>query len=136
MNKLFYAVSALIIFLFSQNVFADSLYVAIYHEPPDEKYEVIGNISSEVKVTSTLYDVIYTLSRSLQGKTLGLGGNALILGSIEHFTKVATEKENYNINPFQPTIYSLELFYKYTATAIKLETQKASNISSGEAPEH
>jgi hypothetical protein len=82
-----------------------------------------------------LYDVIYTLSRSLQGKALGLGGNALILGSIEHFTKVATEKENYNINPFQPTIYSLELFYRYTETAIKLETKKASNISTGEAPE-
>lgn len=129
MTKLFCVVTALIICLFAQNVFADSRYIAIYIEPPEEKYEVIGNISSELKATATMYDIIYALAGLLQGKADALGANALILVSIEHFTKVVTDIENYNINAFQLTIYAVEFFYKYNATAIKISRPKKTNIS-------
>ena len=106
--------------LSAQNVYANSKYLRMYTEEPEEKYEVIGQISYEEPLLEYESFTVLSIGRGLQTKALKLGADALITGKVERFLKVTTKKEDYDIDPFLEAYY-LSPYIRIHAIAIKMD---------------
>lgn len=109
--------------LLAQGVCANTEYLEMYTEPPDAKYEVIGEIFDEEPMTDIEYTVVFLVGQKLQRKASSLGANALITGKVERILRVNTKVEDYDLDPFK-VIYNLSIYMRINATAIKVEKTK------------
>jgi len=122
MSKWLMVLAVLATCFFVQNVNADE-YLAMYNEPPDAKFEVVGKITSLQIFDDVEAEVIRKVGRDLQRKAGELGANALILGPAEKKPVVVTREDNPNMTPPR-TNYYLRMGLQIEATAIKMEKSK------------
>jgi len=123
MKKLIVGFMVFFICLLAQNVCADTKYLEMFTEPPDAKYEVIGEIFHEEPAMDYEHIIVSIIGHRLQSQASRLGANALILGKMERTLKVWTKKEHYDIDPFG-VISGVTPFIRIEATAIKIEKAK------------